>query len=149
MKDWLIKCTDMEGKEHVIILRGISKNDALTEIKGRGLYTWNISEYSPKPPPTDKEMQNKTVLMQFGGCMVLVFVFVGGFFSCVTPHKDPPRASDPRDERWNTPAGRQVIKAMAEESGISEAEMRKRTNDSIDYHQREYEKDPEGWLDRQ
>jgi len=39
---------------------------------------------------------------------------------------------DPRDERWNTVGGREVIRAMAEEAGVSEEEMRQSVNDELD-----------------
>jgi hypothetical protein len=39
---------------------------------------------------------------------------------------------DPRDRRWDNPNGREAIRAMAQEAGVSEAEMRKAVNDNLD-----------------
>lgn len=42
------------------------------------------------------------------------------------------RHQDPRDARWDNADGRQVIRAFADEAGVSESEMRRSLNDEID-----------------
>jgi hypothetical protein len=41
---------------------------------------------------------------------------------------------DPRNARWESPAGRDVVRRMAKEAGVSEEYMRRELNDAIDRH---------------
>jgi len=50
----------------------------------------------------------------------------------LAPSGDVREYADPRDRRWDNPSGREMIRAMAEDAGVSEEEMRKAVNDELD-----------------
>jgi len=86
-----------------------------------------------KPTPEEQFAGNIAGI----GCLVALLVWVIFIsHSCSTTpsrtYSSSPAYTDPRDQRWANPAGREVIRAMAEEAGVGEAEMRRSVNDELD-----------------
>ncbi len=76
------------------------------------------------------------------GIVLVIFIVLicGGVFSITSSSSTEQQVgsyesyaeSDPRDKRWDSPAGREVIRALAEDAGVSQAEMRRAVNDELD-----------------
>jgi hypothetical protein len=56
----------------------------------------------------------------------------GAALSAQSPYNDPSFGSDHRDSRWASPAGDEVVRAAAEQYGMSKEEVRRRFNDELD-----------------
>lgn len=75
----------------------------------------------------------------FGAIAVVLLLLCSGVFSSSSSSSSTPtvvvpvsRYEDPRDARFDNPAGREVIRAFAEEAGVSQQEMKRALNNEID-----------------
>jgi hypothetical protein len=134
---YVIHGADRETAEDVT-LRIVATNQAEAEqvAASRGILISSVDCDDVAAVDAGEKSDSNSGLLAVGGFLLLILVCAGLLNSpdartnrnesSVSPLRDP------RDARFDSPAGRQVIKAFAEEATVSEEEMMRAINEEID-----------------